>query len=184
MVDANHAYSLIESIELSKKMEKYEISWFEEPISPEHYKQYKELREKTSIPVSAGESEYLRYGFNQLLENKSVDIIQPDICSCGGLTEAKKISSLASVYGVDIVPHTWGSGLGIYVALNFIANIEPNPNRLVEKDLYIEYDQTENRIREELIIPKLIIKDGYIEIPTSPGLGVDINEEKLNQFKT
>jgi D-galactarolactone cycloisomerase len=74
--------------------------------------------------------------------------------------------------------------LGIYVALNFIANIEPNPNRLVEKDLYIEYDQTENRIREELIIPKLIIKDGYIEIPTSPGLGVDINEEKLNQFKT
>ena len=97
---------------------------------------------------------------------------------------AKKISSLASVYGVDIVPHTWGSGLGIYVALNFIANIEPNPNRLVEKDLYIEYDQTENRIREELIIPKLIIKDGYIEIPTSPGLGVDINEEKLNQFKT
>ena len=74
--------------------------------------------------------------------------------------------------------------MGIYVALNFIANIEPNPNRLVEKDLYIEYDQTENRIREELIIPKLIIKDGYIEIPTSPGLGVDINEEKLNQFKT
>ena len=74
--------------------------------------------------------------------------------------------------------------MGIYVALNFIANIEPNPNRLVEKDLYIEYDQTENRIREELIIPKLIIKDGYIEIPTSHGLGVDINEEKLNQFKT
>ena len=74
--------------------------------------------------------------------------------------------------------------MGIYVALNFIANIEPNPNRLVEKDLYIEYDQTENRIREELIIPKLIIKDGYIEIPTSPWLVVDINEEKLNQFKT
>ena len=98
-------------------------------------------------------------------------------------TEAKKISSLASVYGVDIVPHTWGSGLGIYVALNFIANIEPNPNRLVEKDLYVEYDQTENRIREELIIPKLIIKDGYIEIPSKTGLGVDINEEKLNQFK-
>ena len=74
--------------------------------------------------------------------------------------------------------------MGIYVALNFIANIEPNPNRLVEKDLYIEYDQTENIIREELIIPKLIIKDGYIEIPTSPWLVVDINEEKLNQFKT
>ena len=73
--------------------------------------------------------------------------------------------------------------MGIYVALNFIANIEPNPTRLVEKDLYIEYDQTENKIREELITPKLIIKDGYLEIPSSPGLGVDINEEKLNQFK-
>ena len=183
MVDANHAYSLIESIELSKKMEKYDISWFEEPMSPEYYKQYKELREKTSIPVSAGECEYLRYGFHQLLENKSVDIIQPDICSCGGLSEAKKISSLASLYGIDIIPHTWGSGLGIYVALNFIANIEPNPIRLVEKDLYIEYDQTENSIREELIIPKLVLKDGYIDVPTSPGIGVDIDEEKLNHFK-
>ena len=183
MVDANHAYSLIESIELSKKMEKYDISWFEEPMSPEYYKQYKELREKTSIPVSAGECEYLRYGFHQLLENKSVDIIQPDICSCGGLSEAKKISSLASLYGIGIIPHTWGSGLGIYVALNFIANIEPNPIRLVEKDLYIEYDQTENSIREELIIPKLVLKDGYIDVPTSPGIGVDIDEEKLNHFK-
>ena len=87
------------------------------------------------------------------------------------------------MYGIDIIPHTWGSGLGIYVALNFIANIEPNPIRLVEKDLYIEYDQTENSIREELIIPKLVLKDGYIDVPTSPGIGVDIDEEKLNHFK-
>ena len=182
MIDSNHAYSYNEALSLAKKIEQFDISWFEEPLSPEYYEQYAELRKNTIIPIAGGECEYLRFGFLQLLKNKSLDILQPDICSCGGITEAKRIAALASSYGVPIVPHTWGSGIGIHVALQFIANLEPIPGRLVESPFLLEYDQTENRIRDYLTIPKIEIKDGEIKIPNNPGLGVDVDERFLYDF--
>ena len=182
MIDSNHAYTFTEALELSKKLEKYEISWFEEPVSPEFYEKYAELRQKTTIPIAGGECEYLRFGFHQLLKNKSVDIIQPDICACGGLTEAKRIASLASTYGVDIVPHTWGSSIGIHVALHFISNLESLPGRMFSPDFLLEFDQTENALREQLTFPKLEMKNGKIQVPSSPGLGLEVNEDELHKF--
>lgn len=182
MIDSNHAYTYTEALELSKKLEKYEISWFEEPVSPEFYEQYAELRQKTTIPIAGGECEYLRFGFHQLLKNKSVDIIQPDICACGGLTEAKRIASLASTYGVDVVPHTWGSSIGIHVALHFISNLESLPGRMFSPDFLLEFDQTENALREQLTFPKLEMKNGKIQVPSSPGLGIEVNEDELHKF--
>ena len=125
MVDANHAYSLREATKLAKLIEPYDIGWFEEPVSPEFYDHYHELRNKTTIPIAGGECEYLRYGFLQLLKKDSVDILQIDICSAGGLTEAKRVAALASSFGVEIVPHTWGTGIAFHTALHFIANLEP-----------------------------------------------------------
>ena len=181
MVDSNHAYSLREAIELARKIEKYDIKWFEEPISPEFYEQYNELRQKTTIPIAGGECEYLRFGFNQLIKNKSVDILQPDICASGGLTEAKRIGALATANGVDLIPHTWGTSIGLHVALHFIANMESVPGRMYDADFLIEFDQTENGLRERLSEP-LKLKNGYLEVPTKPGLGIDINEEILKEY--
>lgn len=182
MVDSNHAYTLREATELARKIEKYDIGWFEEPLSPEFYEQYSELRQKTTIPISGGECEYLRFGFQQLIQNKSVDIIQPDICASGGLTEAKRISALASANGVDIIPHTWGTSIGIHVALHFISNIESVPGRMYQPDFLMEYDQTENGLREKLTFPSIEMKDGYIEVPNRPGLGIDVDEDVLESF--
>ncbi|AUS05474.1 mandelate racemase/muconate lactonizing enzyme family protein [Pseudotamlana carrageenivorans] len=182
MVDSNHAYTLREATELARKIEQYDIGWFEEPISPEFYSQYNELRQKTTIPISGGECEYLRFGFQQLIENKSVDIIQPDICASGGLTEAKRIGALASANGVDIIPHTWGTSIGIHVALHFISNIESVPGRMYQPNFLIEYDQTENGLREKLTYPAIEMKDGYIEVPNRPGLGIDVDEAVLKEF--
>jgi D-galactarolactone cycloisomerase len=182
MVDANHAYSLREAIELSKLIEPYNIAWFEEPVSPEFYKHYNELRSRTSIPIAGGECEYLRYGFHHLLESRSVDILQMDICSCGGLTEAKRISTLASTYGIEIVPHTWGTGIAIHAALHLISNLEELPGRLFAPESYIELDRTENGIRENLTLPKLTMNAGEIQVPDRPGLGIEINEEVLYSF--
>ncbi len=179
MVDANHAYSLREATELARKIEKYDIGWFEEPVSPEFYHHYKALRGKTTIPISGGECEYLRYGHHQLLKNESVDILQVDICSAGGLTEAKRIAALASTYGVEIIPHTWGTGIAFHAALHFISNLEPVPGRLYNPDFYIEYDRTSNGIRERLTIPSIEMKEGYIEVPTAPGLGIEVDEGAL-----
>jgi D-galactarolactone cycloisomerase len=182
MVDSNHAYTLNEASALARKIEPFDITWFEEPISPEFYEQYHELRLKTSIPIAGGECEYLRFGFQQLLKNRSVDVIQPDICASGGLTEAKRIAALASTYGVDLVPHTWGTSIGIHVALHFIANLESIPGRMHNSDFLIEYDQTENSLREELTSPPIEMSNGFIKVPTTPGLGIQVNEEALVKY--
>ena len=182
MIDSNHAYTLREAIALCKKIEPLDISWFEEPLSPEYYQQYNELRNKTTIPISGGECEYLRFGFHQLLRNKSVDIIQPDICASGGLTEAKRISSLASTYGIDIIPHTWGTSIGIHVALHFISNLENIPGRMKSPDFLMEYDQTENGLRDRLTFPKIKMVDGMIDVPNRPGLGIDVDESVLLEY--
>ena len=182
MVDSNHAYTLREATELARKIEKYDIGWFEEPISPEFYDQYNELRSKTTIPIAGGECEYTRFGFNQLIKNKSVDIIQPDICASGGLTEAKRIGALASANGIDLIPHTWGTSIGIHVALHFISNIESIPGRMYQPDFLIEYDQTENGLRQNLTYPSIEMKDGMIEVPKRPGLGIDVDEDVLIRY--
>lgn len=182
MIDSNHAYTLREAVELCQKIEKYDIKWFEEPISPEFYEQYSELRQRTTIPIAGGECEYLRFGFNQLIKNKSVDIIQPDICASGGLTEAKRIAALASANGVDFIPHTWGTSIGLHVALHFISNIESIPGRMYQPDFLMEYDQTENALRDKLSYPSIEMKDGMIEVPNRPGLGIDIDEDVLRKY--
>ncbi len=184
MIDSNHAYSLREAAELARKVEAYDIGWFEEPVSPEFYHQYRELRGKTTIPIAGGECEYLRYGFQQLLQNDSVDILQVDICSAGGLTEAKRIATLASTRGVEVIPHVWGTGIAFNAALHFIANLEPVPGRLYPPDMYIEYDRTENGIREALTAPAIQMKNGYIDVPQLPGLGIEVDEAVVRHYST
>lgn len=184
MIDSNHAYSLREATELARAVEKYDISWFEEPVSPEYYHHYKELRTKTTIPIAGGECEYLRYGFQTLLENDCVDILQVDICGAGGLSEAKRISTLANTRGVEIVPHVWGTGIAFHAALHFIANLEPIPGRLHPPEMYIEYDRTENDIRESLTSPSIAMKNGFIDIPQSPGLGIEVDEDVVRNFSS
>ena len=183
MIDSNHAYSYDEALKLSKKLEDQDIKWFEEPLSPEFYDQYSDFKSKSLIPVAAGECEYLRYGFQKLLDKNCIDFLQMDICSCGGLTEAKRISALSSAKGVKVIPHTWGSGIAFYTAINFISNLEPIPGRLYNEDAYIEYDRTENKIRENIIKNNITMKDGYISVNHKPGLGIDVDETYLNEIK-
>ncbi len=182
MVDANHAYSLTEACQLARELERFNISWFEEPVSPENYSDYAELRLRTSIPIAGGECEYLRNGFLTLFQSRSVDIAQPDICAAGGITEVKKIADMAKTFGVQIVPHTWGTGIAIAAALQLAGNIEIGPGRLFAPDALIELDQTENLLRDELTQPRLKPQNGKLQIPNAPGLGVDVDEKLLQHF--
>ncbi len=183
MIDANHAYNLKEAIYLSNAIEDLDIAWFEEPISPEFYDQHAELRASTSIPIAGGECEYLRWGFHNLLKNNSLDILQPDICASGGLTEAKRIATLATTYGVELVPHSWGTYVAISAAVHFIANLEAIPGRLVMPEFTMEHDRTVNGLRDLVTLPSFEVKDGKLIIPDTPGLGVEINEEALEKYR-
>ena len=111
MVDANHAYSLSEAVNFARRIEALGISFFEEPLSPEDYEGYRELRGRTTIPIAGGECEYLLAGFRQLLGGRCVDIAQPDICAAGGLSEVMRIAALARAFHVNVIPHSWGTGI-------------------------------------------------------------------------
>ncbi|SDM60062.1 mandelate racemase/muconate lactonizing enzyme family protein [Kriegella aquimaris] len=182
MIDANHAYSYREALKLSKEIEKYDIGWFEEPVSPEDYEGYRKLRENTSIPISGGECEYLKFGFRRLLENECVDIAQPDICATGGLTEAKRIATLAQTYGKDIVPHSWGTWIAISAAVHFVANLDKNPGRMYNDLPTMELDRTENALRDEVTRHQLKIENGLLYVPDAPGLGVEVSEVALQKY--
>jgi len=183
MIDANHAYSLTEATKLARAVESYQISWFEEPVSPEYYCSYSQLRKTTSIPIAGGECEYLRFGFLHLFQQQCVDIAQPDICAAGGLTEVKRIADLAYTFGVDLVPHTWGTGIAVSAAMHLIANIDIPGSRLNNAEALMELDQTENPLRDELVQPALSPHNGRLQIPSEPGLGVNVDQDALNRYR-
>ncbi|MHC4116535.1 MAG: mandelate racemase/muconate lactonizing enzyme family protein [Planctomycetota bacterium] len=182
MIDANHAYSLAEAKKLARAVEPYRITWFEEPVSPEYYASYSQLRQTTSIPIAGGECEYLRFGFLRFFQEKCVDIAQPDICAAGGLTEVKRIADMAYSFGVDLVPHTWGTGIAVSAALHLIANIDLPGGRLNKADALMELDRTENPLRDELVRPTFSPKNGRLQVPDGPGLGVNVDEDILRRY--
>ncbi|MFI3322634.1 MAG: mandelate racemase/muconate lactonizing enzyme family protein [Rikenellaceae bacterium] len=181
-VDSNHAYNVREAIELSQKIEQYDIMWFEEPITPDDYAGFKELRSRVNIPIAAGECEFRCDGFKTLLENRCVDFIQPETGTTGGITEAKRISTIANTYHVEMTPHNWGTGIIISANLHITANLQYSPGRIFDKQPLLEFDRSPNRIREELITKPFAAKDGYIDVPTGYGLGIEVDEDKLNYF--
>ncbi|MBD0401783.1 mandelate racemase/muconate lactonizing enzyme family protein [Flammeovirga sp. EKP202] len=182
MIDSNHAYNYREALELCKKIEHLNIGWFEEPVHPEDFNGYRSLRENTTIPIAGGECEYLKHGFKRLFENDSVDIAQPDICATGGLTEVKRIATLAQSYHKDIVPHSWGTWVAISAAIHFVANLDQNPGRMFRNAPMIELDRTENPLRDDVIEHQIEVINGEIKVPELPGLGIEVNQKYLNKY--
>jgi D-galactarolactone cycloisomerase len=183
MVDANHAYSRTEARSLARKMEPFDIAFFEEPLSPEDYEGYRELRQQTTIPIAGGECEYLCAGFRHLVTNQCVDFAQPDICATGGLTEVKRISALANTFGVNVIPHCWGTGIAFAAGLHFVSNLDVVPGRLHNSEPLLEMDRTENSLRDRLTQPKFEAVDGFVTVPNTPGLGIEVDPYLLEEFE-
>jgi D-galactarolactone cycloisomerase len=183
MIDSNHAYTLKEAVQLCNRLKDLNIAWFEEPISPELYENYAQLRDKTDIPIAGGECEYLRHGFLQLFQNRSVDIAQPDICAAGGITEVKKIASMANTFGVEVIPHSWGTGITLHAAMHLIANLDPSPGRMYQPAPWMELDRTENDLRDVLTGPPIVPENGMLKVPGMPGLGVEMNDKALAKYR-
>ena len=182
MVDANHAYSRSEAWSFARKIEELDIAFFEEPVSPEDYEGYRELRGRTTIPIAGGECEYLLAGFRHLLSNQCVDIAQPDICGTGGLTETKRIATLARAFQTNVLPHSWGTGIAFAAGLHLVSTLDPLPGRLRMPDMMLEMDRSENALRDNLTAPQFQVEDGYVAVPNAPGLGVDVDTDQLARF--
>ncbi|HOK19867.1 MAG TPA: enolase C-terminal domain-like protein, partial [Thermosynergistes sp.] len=159
-----------------------EIGWFEEPVPPEDIQGYIEVKDALSVPIAGGECEYTRFGFRELLSKRAVDIVQPDTCSAGGLSECKKIAAMASAWGVRYLPHVWGSGVALAANLHLIATIQPASMSANPIEPIFEYDTTENPFRTELLLEPIIPQNGSLKIPQGPGLGIDVDRKVLNRY--
>ncbi len=182
MVDANHGYSVTEAIRLGRRLEALEIGWLEEPIVPEDMEGYAELRQRQPIPVAGGECAFTRHDFKALFTRRALDIAQPDTCAAGGLSECKKIADMAMAFGVRYVPHVWGTGVALAAALQLLAVLPRTPPRNEPLEPVLELDRTEHAIRDAILVEPIRHEQGWVAVPTGPGLGIEIDRACLERF--
>jgi D-galactarolactone cycloisomerase len=183
MVDANHAYDALAAIRLGRLIEQFDIGWFEEPVPPEDVAGYRAVKSALAVPVAGGECEFTRFGFRDLLASRAIDIIQPDTCAAGGLSECKKIADMAEAFGVRYNPHVWGTGIAIAASLQLLAVLPPHtPTSLKMIEPMLEFDRTEHPIRQSLLTQPIEHVRGVVRVPDGPGLGVEIDRTALKRF--
>src|SRR5207249_3024217 len=165
-MDANHAYDAGQAIRLGRKLEACDLAWFEEPVVPEDVDGYCQVKAALRIPIAGGETEYARWGFRELCARRAVDIVQPDICGCGGFTEAWRIAALASASSMTVYPHVWGTAVGLFASLHLTAALPPNPPALLAAEPLFELDRTPNPLRDQLALNPPKRAGDMVDVPT------------------
>ncbi|ESP87083.1 galactonate dehydratase [Candidatus Halobonum tyrrellensis] len=164
---------------LAKALEPHEPMFIEEPVLPEHNEALPDIAAHTTIPIATGERMYSRWDFKQVFESGAVDVIQPDVSHAGGITETRKIATMAEAYDVALAPHC---PLGPIALASCIQVDACTPNALIqEQSLNIHYNETTD-VTDYLDDPTVFdYEDGYVSVPDAPGLGIEINEEYVRE---
>ena len=190
MVDANHAYNKNDALYVGRGLDEMEIYWFEEPVAPEDYDGYKELKEKLKTNIAGGEAEFTKYGWNQLIKNNCIDIAQPEVCGLGGITEYLKVSALAQSNFIPIVNHVWGSALSVAVNLHLLTSLPDMPGGLFPTKSILEFDTTEKNIfitdlAEEKfsILDQVKNKNGFASSLENIGIGINPNKDFIKEYE-
>ena len=174
MVDAHGTLSPTAAIEFARAVEPSRVRWFEEPVSIDDRRGQARVRAATSIPIAAGESEFTRFEFADLIGHAAVDVVQPDLAICGGPTEGRRIAALAESHQLELAPHCWGSALSFAagVALAFAS-----PAARV-----IEYSLGANPFLHDLADGAPVPSAGVVAPPTAPGFGVTPRPDAVAEY--
>jgi len=183
MIDTNHAYGRAEALRLGRALADCKLRWYEEPVVPEDLRGYVEMREKLTMPIAGGENEHTMYGYRELFAAGAVDIAQPDLGSCGGITAARHIIALAQSHGVAVNPHVWGSAIAQAASLQLIAALPVAHHSLFAQEPVFEYDRSSHPFRQHLITEPILQQGGWVTIPNGPGLGVEIDRAALQKYR-
>jgi galactonate dehydratase len=160
---------------LAKRIEKYDPLWLEEPCPPENFKAMASVAARTTIPIATGERLVTIHDFQKLFESGACAVAQPDLGSCGGITACKKIASLAEAHYVLMAPHVWGGPIITAAALQIDANI---PNFLIQESIF-----KSRHFFDEIVKDPFEWKEGYLIPSERPGIGIELDEEKLEKYK-
>ena len=183
MVDTNHAYGVGDAVRLGHALAPYNLRWYEEPVAPEHIAGYREVRSRVSMPIAGGENEHTLYGFRDFLGAGAVDVAQPDIGSVGGFTACRHVIALAQAHGVQVNPHVWGSAIAQAASLQLIAAVPIAHHSVFAQEPIFEYDRSSHPFRQALVRQPVEQRDGWVEIPSRPGLGVEVDRAVLDRYR-
>ena len=183
MVDTNHAYGRAQALRLGRALDGYNLRWYEEPVVPEDLHGYAEMRNKLTMPIAGGENEHTLFGYRDLFAANAVDIAQPDLCSCGGISAARHIVTLAQAHGVAVNPHVWGSAVAQAASLQLIAALPVAHHSLFAQEPLLEYDCSSHPFRQHLITHPIQQSSGWVPIPEGPGLGIEIDRSIVERYR-
>lgn len=172
LIDAHGRFDVPTAIRLCRSLEEAgDIDWFEEPVPPESYDALAQVREKVNAPISVGERAHTRWDFVQILERRLTDYIMPDVTWTGGISEMKKIATLAEAYFVPISPHDAGGPINILAGAHVMMTV-PNFYKL-------ETSRWDLSGYNELMHTRLDNSNGALKLPRVPGLGIEMNRDYL-----
>lgn len=185
MVDINGNYRPRQAIRTANAIEEFDVTWIEEPVPPENLSGYREVKAGTDLPLAAGEAHYGRFEFKRLVDDRTVDVVQPNLGRCGGLSEANRIADMATTENVAVRPHVWNSAVGLAAAVQFAASVSDYPHtRNVPDPMMVEFDRSENPLRDEILQTPFDPSGGTVDVPKAPGLGVEIDEAAVERYRS
>jgi D-galactarolactone cycloisomerase len=174
-VDANGAYDAATAIRMARDLERLDIGWFEEPLPPDDLSGYERLHAASRVPLARGETDFSVFSFRDLITRRLVDVVQPDLARCGGITSAQQIWALTYAHNLAFAPHTGFSGGISHLAALHVAAASPTLLRL-------EYMFIDNPLREMFVGGYPRAQDGLVEVPEAPGLGLEIDAARVDSW--
>lgn len=172
LIDANTEWDTVTTVTFLRAVEDARPFFMEEPVSADLFNQAIEIRSRTNVRIAGFETEYTRYAYRELLASGAVDVVQPDPCWCGGLSEARRIAAMASAWGRICVPHSFSSMLSFLTNTHFVASLD--------NGFLVEWDSSGNPWMDQLIrAADALNEDGTFTVPDAPGIGFDPQLEGL-----
>jgi L-alanine-DL-glutamate epimerase-like enolase superfamily enzyme len=175
MVDGGQAYSVERAAELARSLAELDVYWFEEPLAPDDYDGYRRLSDASPVRLAAGEADSTIAPFRALVERGGVSILQPDVARCGGFTVARQIGTLATQYGVEVVPHCFSTGVLVAASLHFASTLAA--------PTFSEYSVADSPLAGGLLREPFALRDGRLAVPTGPGLGIELDDELVDRVR-
>ena len=166
MVDANQAFNVNQAIRLGRKLEEFNLIWYEEPVAAYDLEGSAQVAAALDVPIASGETDYTRYGIRRMLETKAADVLMPDLARMGGYTDFLKAAHMAEAYEVPVSPHIFSEQ-----SLQILGMI-PNGTYLEHMPWFAP-----------LFREKMEIKNGMIEVPNRPGTGFSFDPEKIEKYR-
>jgi D-galactarolactone cycloisomerase len=182
-VDTNGNYTEDGVLESMRRTEPHDIHWYEEPLAPQDWAGYRSLNQRAPVRLATGEALYSVFDFRRLIDGRLVSVVQPDLTLCGGFATAQAIAMLCAAGHLRISPHVWGTGVGLAAALHFLAALPAYPHAdHVPFPPLLEYDVGDNPLQHAIFTEPLRYMEGYLAVPSGPGLGITLEPDALRRF--